>query len=155
MTKSPGKALGIIFILSASGGGCVQRTLTVRSDPPGALVYMNDQEIGRTPVTRNFLWYGTYDVELRLAGYESVKTTAAVTAPWWQWVPFDLFAEAFAVTDHHDLRFTLRPPTDRQEEPELLAQRGQELRGELQSTQRTAPPATRPHKKRPATQPSP
>src|ERR1700689_2659659 len=74
-------ALFGIVILSALGGGCVQRTLTVRSDPDGALVYLNDQEIGRTPLARYFTWYGVYDVELHKEGYQSIKTTAAVIAP--------------------------------------------------------------------------
>ena len=37
--------LGPLF----GGAGCVQRKLTVRTDPPGALVFLNDQEIGRSP----------------------------------------------------------------------------------------------------------
>src|SRR5258706_9997592 len=52
--------------------GCVERTMTIKSDPPGALVYLNDREIGRTPVTRDFTWYGDYQVEIRKDGYESV-----------------------------------------------------------------------------------
>ncbi len=121
----------------ALAGGCVQRTITVRSDPPGALVYMNDQEIGRTPVTRNFLWYGTYDVELRMPGYESVKTTTPVIAPWWQWVPMDFFAETLPLRDNHDLTYAMHRPSAVQEDPQLLARRGEELRGELRSSQRT------------------
>src|SRR4051812_21539996 len=49
------------FLLS----GCVHRVVTVQSDPPGALVYMNEEEIGRTPVSKEFLWYGNYDMVLR------------------------------------------------------------------------------------------
>ena len=31
--------------------GCgVQRTLQIESDPPGALVYLNGDEVGRTPM---------------------------------------------------------------------------------------------------------
>src|ERR1700722_16494181 len=95
----------IAVLLSAGAGGCVQRTVTVRTDPPGALVYLNDQEIGRSPVTRDFKWYGVYDVEIRLGGYESIKTTSgnSMIAPWWQWMPFDLLAEVFPVTDHHEM----------------------------------------------------
>src|SRR5579864_3470128 len=73
--------------------GCeVQSTLTVQSSPLGALVFLNDQEVGRTPVTRSFKWYGTYDVEVRADGFETVRTQSQVWAPWWQWVPFDLVA---------------------------------------------------------------
>ena len=34
--------------------GCVHRRLTVRSNPPGAAVYVDNQEIGTTPVTANY-----------------------------------------------------------------------------------------------------
>src|SRR5262245_38992736 len=53
--------------------GCVRRTMTIESDPPGALVYMNNQEVGRTPVTREFIWYGFYDVQLRRDGYKTLN----------------------------------------------------------------------------------
>src|SRR5262245_4912187 len=81
--------------------GCgVKRTLTVNSNPPGALVYLNGTEIGRTPVTREFTWYGTYGVELRKDGYDTLKTHGDVIAPWWQWVPFDFFAELLPFRPH-------------------------------------------------------
>jgi hypothetical protein len=146
MLKMSWKVLAVIAMISAGAGGCVQRTLTVRSDPPGALVYLNDQEIGRTPVTRNFIWYGVYDVEVRLPGYSSIKTTATIAPPWWQIVPIDFAAEFFHVEDHHDLMFSLTPPTEMQVEPDLLVRRGEELRSELRSSQRPATlPTTHPH----------
>ncbi len=46
--------------------GCVERKITLGSDPEGAVVTLNDEEVGRTPVTTDFLWYGDYDVVLRL-----------------------------------------------------------------------------------------
>lgn len=139
------QALSALMTLTLAGG-CVQRTVTVRSDPPGALVYLNDQEIGRTPVTRQFLWYGTYDVELRMAGFESKKTTAAVIAPWWQWVPIDFVAEFLPLQDHHDLSFSLSPPQSQDVDPQALAESGQELQEQLESTRRsTTRPTTRPH----------
>ena len=78
--------------------GCVERRLTVHSEPEGALVYLNNQEVGRTPMTHGFIWYGTYDVRLRQAGYETLKTQQSIVAPWWQWVPFDFFADILPAT---------------------------------------------------------
>ncbi len=59
-----------LAVLAAAAGltGCVERTITVTSDPSGALVYLNDTEIGRTPVTVPFTFYGTYDVRLEHDG---------------------------------------------------------------------------------------
>ncbi|HWE97425.1 MAG TPA: PEGA domain-containing protein [Tepidisphaeraceae bacterium] len=143
-----------VSALASLAGGCVQRTVTVRSSPSGALVYLNDQEVGRTPLTRKFKWYGVYDVELRLEGYDSVKTTANVFAPWWQIVPIDLITEAFPLTDNHDLDFTLQPPTEKEEEPELMVKRGQDLAKELETSRRPqTQPATKPHRTKPTTRP--
>ena len=100
----------LLALLGASCGGCgVERTITITSNPPGAMVTLNDQEIGRTPVTHDFFWYGTYDVELRDDGYKTLKTTGKVWAPWWQVPPIDLVAELAPVRsyDHHFLHYTL------------------------------------------------
>jgi hypothetical protein len=44
--------------------GCVERTISITSEPEGALVYLNDEEVGRTPVSVPFTFYGVYDVRL-------------------------------------------------------------------------------------------
>jgi hypothetical protein len=100
-------------------GGCVERKITVVSDPPGALAYLNDQEIGRTPVTTPFLWYGDYDVRLRYdkpagpgnaqAQHYYLHTHRRAVAPVYQWIGPDLFAEflPFDVTDEKVWAFVL------------------------------------------------
>jgi hypothetical protein len=117
--------------------GCVERRLTVNSDPPGALVYLNGDEVGRTPVTRDFTWYGTYDVELRKEGYQALKTRGKVIAPWWQWPPFDLVAELFPVTDRKQLSYRLSPVSETQEDPREMVERGEKMRGMLESSAHT------------------
>jgi hypothetical protein len=156
MSNKPWMFLLWIATTTLVGAGCVQRTLTVQTDPPGALVYLNDQEVGRTPFTRNFIWYGTYDVEIRKEGYASIKTTAMVWAPWWQWVPFDLLAEPLPLTDHHELNYTLQPPNERDIEPDLMIKRGIALGEELESSRKppTTKPAAHARRARPATKPA-
>ncbi len=73
--------------------GCVERTITVTSDPPGSLVYLNDREIGRTPVTVPFLFYGKYDVRLEHEDYKPLWTQKEAVAPWWEAPGPDLIAE--------------------------------------------------------------
>lgn len=82
-------ALSTLFLT-----GCVKRTLLIESDPPGALVYLNDQEVGRTPITVPFTWYGTYDVRLEKDGYRTLHTEQELEQPWWENPGPDLFAEA-------------------------------------------------------------
>jgi hypothetical protein len=109
--------------------GCVQREMVVISDPPGAVVTLNDREMGRTPFKKQFLWYGNYDVVLRKDGYQTLKTTAEITAPIWQFVPFDLITDFLPLRDEETISFKLKPdsPTD----PMLLLKRGQEMQRDL------------------------
>ena len=87
-------ALLLLTVLSLLGVGCVQRTISITSDPSGALVYLNDDEVGRTPVTVPFTFYGVYDVRLEAAGFKPLWTTQRAKAPWWETPGIDLFAEA-------------------------------------------------------------
>jgi hypothetical protein len=144
MTLFPAKISIVVLLFGALLGGCVRRQLTVRTDPPGALVHLNGQEFGRTPVTRDFTWYGTYDVDLRKEGYQTQKTTGKVIAPWWQWVPIDLFAELLPLTDRRQLHYTLHPTTQEAVDPDRMLSRAAQLRGKLQSTKNTKKPSTAP-----------
>jgi hypothetical protein len=122
-------------LMALLAGGCVQQKLTVDSTPPGALVYLNGQEVGRTPMTRQFTWYGDYDVELRKEGYQTLKTHAPIIAPWWNWVPFDLFANLLPLTDHQHIAFTLHPASTQPANPAALIDRAKQLETELQASQ--------------------
>jgi hypothetical protein len=127
--------------------GCakVQRTVSIDSDPPGALLTMNDQEVGRTPVTRDFIWYGWYDVILRKEGYKTLKTKAEVIAPAWQWPPFDLIADfsPARLKDKHKLMFKLEPEEEPPSNEDMLG-RAEQMRVQLESSEFTKNPATRP-----------
>ena len=54
--------------------GCVERTIKITSQPSGALVYLNDEEVGRTPTEVRFTFYGDYSVILRKEGHETLNT---------------------------------------------------------------------------------
>lgn len=133
----------------AVGGGCVERELVVDSDPGGALVYMNDEEVGRTPLRRPFQWYGTYDVVVRKDGYETLRTTTPVIAPGWLWVPLDLICEILPVPikDTHHVRYQLKAESDVTTDPAQMIERAQDLQGKLEDGQNTTRPATRAAKK--------
>lgn len=88
----------------ATLGGCgrVARTVTVTSEPPGAIVFLNDNEVGSTPVTTSFTWYGTYRVRLEKEGYTTLTLLERIRAPWFQWVPIDLAFDTVVPGTHHD-----------------------------------------------------
>jgi hypothetical protein len=128
--------------------GCITRLVTVKSNPPGALVYLNDQEVGRTPVTREFQWYGIYDVLLRKDGYQTLKTHAQVSAPWWQFIPLDFLTDLLPMTDERVVSFDLavQQPAD----PEEVLNNGEQMRPMLESSERTKvrTPSTQPTTKK-------
>jgi hypothetical protein len=92
--------------------GCVERQLTINTVPQGALVSLNDEEIGRTPVTVSFNWYGDYDVRISKAGFETLKTHRKLEAPWYDAFPFDFFAQILnpdRIVDSYEWTFELAP----------------------------------------------
>lgn len=123
--------LGLVIAVSALMlAGCVKRTVLVTSTPPGALVYLNDREVGRTPVEVEFTYYGRYDVRLVADGFEPIQTYADANPPLWDMAGPDLLAEVAPL----DLRsrtawhFDLQPVDN---DPDALADRARSLRDSL------------------------
>lgn len=84
----------VLLLLS----GCVRRSLTIRTNPPGASVYVNDQLKGTSPLTYDFVWYGWYRVTLRKDGYVRHDDRRLMRAPLHLWIPLDLIMELLPVT---------------------------------------------------------
>jgi len=122
--------------------GCVERRMTIGSDPPGAVVWVNDVEVGRTPVTVPFEWYGDYDLRFRLdknvgtpekpdIRHYELHTHMNTSTPWFQWVGVDLFTEV-SPGDFKDKQVwafqipEVPNPTDAE-----LVTRANQLKGEL------------------------
>ncbi len=141
----PNPALKIFFLLSITAfflAGCVQRTITVTSTPSQALVYLNDQEVGRTPVTVPFTFYGTYDVRLEREGFAPLWTTRKADAPWWEAPGPDLIAEAIPGAESKIAwHFQLAPAASTDEA--ALIDRGRELRRSVLTPILPPPPTYR------------
>ena len=100
-------AVAIMIVFS---GGCVDRKLTINTEPAGAIVLLNDEEIGASPVTVAFNWYGDYNVTLRKPGYETLKTHRELKGPWYDYFPFDFFANLVnprRIVDSYEWTFKL------------------------------------------------
>lgn len=108
--------VGLTLLLSTALA-CIERTVTINTVPDGATVMLNDQEVGASPVTVPFTWYGNYDVVCRKPGYKTLKTNVKLTTPWYQLPVVDLFTECmvpFTVRDRRAFDLQLeqeRPPT--------------------------------------------
>jgi hypothetical protein len=90
--------------------GCVERRYTLRTDPPGALAIVNGEEIGQTPVSRSFYYYGDREITFILDGYETRTVIQPVKAPWWDNLFTEFFTEnlvPFDLRDEREFRFQL------------------------------------------------
>ena len=97
---------------ASSLSGCVYRRLIVRSDPPGAQVILDGQEVGTTPVAVPFTYYGTRQLTLVKPGYETRTELVKIPAPWYEWVPLDFVSDNFLphhVNDRHEVAWQLTP----------------------------------------------
>lgn len=86
--------LALLAVTAILLGGCLQRTMQITSEPEGAIVWVNDVEVGRTPVETSFTFYGTYDVRLRKEGYEPVSTSRVAQTPVYEYPPIDFVVMA-------------------------------------------------------------
>lgn len=112
--------LAIGLIASGVLSGCVERTLTIHTEPQGALVVLNDEEIGESPVTVGFNWYGDYCVRISKEGYQALNTHQELEGPWYDDFPFDFFAQIVSpkrIADSYEWTFELSPmpPVSRDE----------------------------------------
>ena len=82
--------VAVILLISV---GCVQRRMTVRSNPPGALVYVDDYQIGTTPVSTDFVYYGTRKIRLIKDGYDTLTVQQPFPVPWYEIFPLDFVTE--------------------------------------------------------------
>jgi hypothetical protein len=82
-----------MLLLAAVAAGCVQRRMTIRSNPPGALVYVDDYQLGATPVSHDFVYYGTRKIRLVKDGYETLTVRQPFPIPWYQYFPLDFVTE--------------------------------------------------------------
>jgi len=129
------KLLTILFfsILILSLNSCVERELKINTKPEGALVTLNDEEIGVSPVTVSFEWYGDYWVRIRKQGFETIDTHKELKGPWYDHFPFDFFAQVVnpnRIVDSYEWTFELSPK--QQVSRDELIQNAQELKNQLQ-----------------------
>lgn len=108
--------------------GCVERRLFIDSDPPGALVWLNDAQLGRTPVDVRIVHDGTYDLRLEKEGFEPVVMGARSDGPLLDVVPLDLVVEVLPTDVRYEThwRVAMRP---RDDSDEGLLERARQLRG--------------------------
>ncbi len=132
-------------LLALAASGCVERRLIIRTNPPGAAVFVDDNEIpGLTPVAISPIYYGYRKIRLIKDGYETLTLIQSVPAPWYEVPPLDFFSENLIpgkIRDQRTFDYQLYPqavvPKD-----ELLG-RAENLRRGTQTVTGVAPPGYR------------
>lgn len=101
-----------LLIVFTVCNGCVRRRLTVRTNPPGALVYVDRQLIGPSPASTYVTFYGTRHIEVVGDGYRTEKVLRTFNPPWYQIPPLDFVSETlwpWEVRDQRVVDITLVP----------------------------------------------
>ncbi len=127
------RAIAVTALLGfcALGTGCVHRRMTVESNPAGALVVVDGEEVGLTPVSLDFTYYGTRDVTLIKDGYQTKTVAAKLRTPWYQVPPLDFISDNFLpyqVTNRHRFRVDLQPRHPADANHDDLLNRGNSFR---------------------------
>lgn len=115
------------LVAIASLAGCVERRVFIESEPSGALVWMNDAQVGRTPVDVAILHHGEYDIRIEKAGYETLVTSARTTPAGWDFVPADFFVEVSPGVSRSETRWRFALVV-RNDSEEALLKRAESMR---------------------------
>ena len=94
----------ILLLLASAACGCVTRRVTILSNPPGALVYIDNQEVGVTPVSTKFTYYGTREIRLVRDDYETLTVAKTFYPPWYEYPGVDFVSENLWPREIHDER---------------------------------------------------
>ncbi len=119
----------LVVVLALPAVGCVRRRLNVRTNPPGALVYVDNQQIGTTPCSVDFTYYGTREIRLVKPGYETLTVNQPIPTPWYEYIPLDFVSENLVPTkirDNRTVTYDLAPQAI--VPPQQLVDRGNQLR---------------------------
>lgn len=96
--------------------GCVTRSITVKTNPSNALVYIDNELIGESPVTTPFTFYGTRKIMIEKKDEDGVLTHERtivfekIKAPVYEIFPIDFFFELvwpFKIKDDQVLSYNL------------------------------------------------
>lgn len=102
----------VLAALAFSLAGCVERRMTIRTNPPGALVVLDGQEIGHAPVSTAFTYYGEREIKLIKDGYETKTINQTISTPWYQYFPLDFVSEVLVpahIRDERNYMYPLEP----------------------------------------------
>lgn len=73
---------------------------------------VDGEEVGYTPCSVPFTYYGTREIKLVKPGYETMTALQPVQTPWYQYFPLDFFTDNLSptkITDRRTFTYQLQP----------------------------------------------
>jgi hypothetical protein len=135
------KASFLLVITVLCTTGCVRRRLTVRTNPPGALVSVDNQIIGTSPAATAFTYYGTREIRIERDGYRTETIPRKLQPPWYQLPVVDFVAETLWPLEIRDERVIDVELVPKQVDPlENVVGRANDLRNQARQGVITQPP---------------
>lgn len=122
----------LLVMIALGSTGCVRRRLTVRTFPPGAQVFVDDQEVGITPCSTSFVYYGTRKLTIIKDGYRTETLYQEISPPWYQYPGIDFVTENLVTREFRDERIVdVQMVPQEVVPPEQLQSRAQALRDQV------------------------
>ena len=78
--------------------------MTVRTNPPGAMVSVDNQVIGASPASTPFVYYGTREFRIEADGFRTETIRRKFKPPWYQWPGIDFVTESLWPGEFRDER---------------------------------------------------
>jgi len=126
---SPMRRLLAPALAAALLSGCVERLVAVRTEPPGAALYVDGEKAGETPCEVRYVWYGTREISVERKGYKPVRQMLPLRPPWWQIFPLDFVTDVLVpFTDRLEVEYVLEPAPASEADREEMRRRAAELR---------------------------
>jgi len=139
-TRTQRIVVTVVIAVTVVSSGCVRRRLTVRTNPPGAVVSVDNQVIGTTPAASSFTYYGTREIRVEKDGYRTESLKSRINPPWYQYPGLDFITETlwpWEIRDERIIDVELVPqvlePTDQ------VLNRADQLRSQSRAGVITAP----------------
>ncbi len=106
-------------------------------------MYVDDYQIGTTPVSTSFTYYGTRKIRLVLSGYETKTILQPVPTPWYEYPGLDFVTENLVPGEIRDERVVEYQLTPQVIVPsQQLLGRAENLRHGAAAPQAPLPPAS-------------
>ena len=128
------------MLLAQGFSGCVRRRMTVRTNPPGATVSVDNQVIGTSPAASSFVYYGTREFRIERDGYRTETIRRRFNPPWYQFPGLDFITETLwpgEIRDERIIDVDLVPKV--REQSENVVERADALRNQSRAGVVTAP----------------